>query len=205
MKIVFADYGLFRYTIETPYREPLGGTESSVCYLAEELAKTGHDVCVLNAVEAPVEARGVWCIPREEAPAALLQSADAVIVINYAAGGSFVRPHVGDSTPVILWSGHAHDQRAVDPLREPALRDVYDAIVLVSNWQRDMFRQTFGVQDDRCHVIPYGFAPAFENLFPADRSSRTSRRRPFSRIPAHPTGDSNSCWLCSPISVPPCR
>lgn len=170
MNIVIADYGLFRYTTETPYREPLGGIESSICYLAEELSRNGHEVCILNAIESPVESLGVRCLPRGDVPAGLLQSADAVIVTNYATGGSLVRPHVGESTPIILWTGHAHDEQAMAPLHFPELRDAYDRIVLVSKWQQEMFCKTFELPSNRCHVIPYGFAPAFENLFPGDRS-----------------------------------
>ena len=46
MKIALADFGPFSYTIDTAYSEPLGGIESSVCYLAEELAAGGHEVSV---------------------------------------------------------------------------------------------------------------------------------------------------------------
>ena len=165
MKIAFADFGAFKYTIETPYGAPLGGIESSVCYLAEELAASGHEVYVLNALAMPVESRGVHCIPREQVPAVLLPSMDAVIVVNSGIGGSILKQHVRDDTPIILWSGHAHDERAMQSLLNPLYRDAYDGFVLVSDWQSDMFGQTFGIEDGKRKVIPYGFAPAFEGLF----------------------------------------
>ncbi|MEG4007423.1 hypothetical protein QUA41_16185 [Microcoleus sp. Pol11C1] len=48
MKIGFLDTYTWDYNIETPYREPLGGTQSAICYLAEALAAQGNEVFLLN-------------------------------------------------------------------------------------------------------------------------------------------------------------
>ena len=48
-RIVFADDGIV-FDGGTPEKSPLGGVESSVINLAEELAARGHEVLVRNTV-----------------------------------------------------------------------------------------------------------------------------------------------------------
>ena len=55
MKLAFVDFHPAAYTSDTPYAEPLGGTQSAVAYLAAALARRGHEVTVINAVAAPVK------------------------------------------------------------------------------------------------------------------------------------------------------
>ncbi|MGH7898208.1 MAG: glycosyltransferase family 4 protein [Candidatus Binatia bacterium] len=54
LRIVFAD-DTNRYDGRTSETRPLGGTESSVCFLAEALAARGHDVTALTHCERPIE------------------------------------------------------------------------------------------------------------------------------------------------------
>ncbi|MCB2101339.1 MAG: glycosyltransferase family 4 protein [Rhodobacterales bacterium] len=61
-RIVFADDGI-AFDGRTPETRPLGGVESSVVFLMEELAKRGHEVRVFNKCEAPLEHRGVTWTP----------------------------------------------------------------------------------------------------------------------------------------------
>ncbi|TAF85606.1 MAG: hypothetical protein EAZ49_25965 [Oscillatoriales cyanobacterium] len=61
MKIGFLDTYTWDYNIETPYREPLGGTQSAICYLAEALAALGNEVFLLNNTSEPGMWRGVDC------------------------------------------------------------------------------------------------------------------------------------------------
>ncbi len=53
MKILFACLTPVTFDAGTPEREPLGGTESCVCYLARQLAANGHEVSLMTR-DAPV-------------------------------------------------------------------------------------------------------------------------------------------------------
>ncbi|MBC8338086.1 MAG: glycosyltransferase family 4 protein [Rhodospirillales bacterium] len=57
-RIVLADDGI-EFDGKTPDERPLGGVESSVVALMQELAALGHDVHVLNKSKAPLDHRGV--------------------------------------------------------------------------------------------------------------------------------------------------
>ena len=61
-RIVLADDGI-EFDGHTLEQRPLGGSESSVVALMEELAARGHDVHVLNKCKAPLDHKGVHWRP----------------------------------------------------------------------------------------------------------------------------------------------
>jgi hypothetical protein len=179
MRIVFIDDVPWSYCIDSVYQAALGGSQSALCYLAEALARQGHEVVLVNHCAEPVLSRGVQCLPwRTQLPAAWLQSLDAVIVLNSAGAGRTFRPHLSPHTPLILWSQHASDQPAVQELRDSASRDAYDAFALVSEWQRWQYVQDCGIDATRIGVLPNAVSPAFENLFPDGAPILAQKARP---------------------------
>ena len=53
MRIAFVHRTINDYTVETPYKRGIGGTESALCYLSVELAKRGHSVSLLTNTSTP--------------------------------------------------------------------------------------------------------------------------------------------------------
>jgi glycosyltransferase involved in cell wall biosynthesis len=178
-RIVFFDSTL-AYTPETPYREPLGGSQYAVCYLAEALAAVGHEAILLNPTTRACIARGVSCLPLDTTSDRELRRLrpDAVVEVLSARHARGLRESFGPEPRLIVWTGHAHDQPAVEPLREPAQRELYDAVMLVSEWQRECFIEDLGVERSRTHVIPYAVAPAFQDLFGRDESITSQKATP---------------------------
>ncbi|MEE9316658.1 MAG: glycosyltransferase, partial [Rhodospirillales bacterium] len=66
-RIVLADDGI-EFDGKTPRQRPLGGAESSVVALVEELAARGHEVHVLNKCKKPLDHQGVHWRPIDEGP-----------------------------------------------------------------------------------------------------------------------------------------
>ncbi len=168
MKIAFADPIACDYTIETPYQQPLGGSQSALCYLAEELASQGHEVFLLNNSKTPRISRGVVCLPlplTNLAPAKL-QSLDALVVLNLAGYGAKLRSHLSEQTQLILWTGHTHHNRDMQALQNPAELTMYDGFAFVSEWQRDRFCQEFAIAPEKTTILRNAIAPAFTGLFP---------------------------------------
>ncbi len=64
-RIVLADDGI-EFDGRTPDERPLGGVESSVVALMQELAARGHDAIVLNKCKAALDHNGVSWRPLEE-------------------------------------------------------------------------------------------------------------------------------------------
>ena len=66
--LAFVDFISWDYTIDAAYQRPLGGSQSALCYLAEQLAARGHTVQLINNTAMPGASRGV------NHPLAFLQS-----------------------------------------------------------------------------------------------------------------------------------
>jgi glycosyltransferase involved in cell wall biosynthesis len=164
--------------LDTPYRQPLGGSESSLCYLAEALAGRGHQVAVLHPGPGPAVSRGVCCLPLHDRSVRQLGPLDALVLLNLAGRARDFRPLLDRQTLLILWSQHHLDQPAVQPLLDPAERDLYDGFALVGEWQREEYLRHFGLDPQRTGVLRNGIAPAFENLFPAGTSIGARKTRP---------------------------
>ena len=172
MKIAFGDLFDCDYTIETPYQTPLGGSQSALCYLAEELARQGHEVFLANQTSQPGMWRGVKClpVPLTNLPEETRESLDFFVVQNVAGHGQRIRPLIGRDTRLILWIHHAHDVPLMQALADRDERESYDRIVFVSEWQRGWFCDRFGIDRERTAIFRNACAPAFYNIFPANSS-----------------------------------
>ena len=163
MRIGFLDTVDYDYTVETVYRQPLGGSSSAVCYLAEELAKQGQDVFLLNKTTTPGTFLGVVCLPFASLSAEVRQSLDVLVIVNMADQGSQIRAVLPARTRLILWSGHAHDQPAMQGLHGAGECSIYDGFALVSEWQARQFQQQFALDPQRICILRNGISPVFHN------------------------------------------
>lgn len=168
MRLFFVDFAGWDYTIDTPYRRPLGGSQSALCYLAEELARLGHEVWLLNGIPAAMVSRGVRVAPigADESRAALA-AADAVIVLNGCSleRAAALRRLAGDTALLLYWTQHADDQPASGNLGDPMMRGLWDAFVLISDWQAERYRTVFGLPAERVAVLRNAIGPSFRNLY----------------------------------------
>jgi glycosyltransferase involved in cell wall biosynthesis len=160
VRIAFLDTQELDYTADTPYRLPLGGSQSALCYLAAELARLGHEVAVLNATTSPGWHRGAQFLNLARVPADLLPRLDVVVVLNWA-HGLWLRRQLGIRAPLVLWLSHAADQPVVAPLAEPEERDAWSGFAFVSDWQQERFIDQFRISRDRVRVLRNAISPAF--------------------------------------------
>lgn len=168
MKILFINLSNLRFTVATPETEPLGGTESAICYLARNLAARGHDVTLI--VKRPEGAAEMIARVRHAEPELLrngdylaAQNFDTIIVSNAPVAG----PSLRDMAPrakILLWNHLAPNHSHVASLSEPIVRDSFDGIVYVSDWQRQVTEIAFTYQKPFA-IIGNGFAPAFADMF----------------------------------------
>lgn len=167
MKIAFVDLIEWDYNVETPYQRPLGGSQSALCYLSAQLAADGHEVALVNGVSKPGTFRGVACVGTTVGQdPEFLNAYDFIIVLNSACGG--VMRDAGIKAPMVLWSQHAEDQPGVEELKQQAERDAWDAFALISDWQRDQYIASFGIDRERIGVLRNAISPAVEEATPAE-------------------------------------
>lgn len=165
MKIAFADFCQMRYDVRTVDSAPLGGTESAACYLTRALARQGHEVFLLGNV--PVEGlyEGVGCISMQNAQSLSWQALDALVCMGRPGDPLALRRELAPGTRLISWQSHAADQPAVQFLRQPVLRDAYDAFAMVSRWQLEKYHALFGIDPGRMGIMRNAVGFAFERQF----------------------------------------
>ena len=155
------------YRVDEPLKQPFGGSQSAMCYLAVELARLGHTVTTLTGTASEAEVLGVRCLPESVADDAFFaaQSFDVVVILNGPATRSDLRLRLPAHTQLVLWTGHNVDQAAMQALAKPTVRDLWDRIVCVSSWHRTMVLEAFDADPAKVVVLRNAIAPAFENLF----------------------------------------
>jgi glycosyltransferase involved in cell wall biosynthesis len=170
MRIAFLDPSAWQYTVDSPYSQPFGGSQSAMCYLAVELARLGHAVAILNGNSEPTECRGVQLRNlSENCSANFLNGFDVVVVLNAALGKS-LRWDVGVTVPLVLWNQHAPDQPAILELNRLGERKSWTGFAFVSNWQLDNFEKIFCVRREKSRVLRNAVSPAFADAPPPDNA-----------------------------------
>ena len=156
MKIMFIDLMGLAYDTTTPFKAPMGGTQSAVAYLSKELAALGNQVTVINGVPEPRESDGVHftCLP---CPTEIMNEFDVIVVVA-AAIGQTIRG-LGVTRPMILWCHHAADQSAVQSLADPAERACFQGYATVSHWQAMGYMSAFDLPGDQIRILRNAASP----------------------------------------------
>jgi glycosyltransferase involved in cell wall biosynthesis len=166
VRIAFVDLVPWDYTPLTPDVAPLGGTQSAVCYLARQLAADGCEVSLVNGASQPGAIAGVSVVPLSTAQVErVLTDCQVAVLISTAHAVRKVKPLLSPGTPLVLWTQHAADQPAVQPLAEPEVAALVDRFVFVSQWQRAGYVHGFKLAPERCQVLRNAVGPAFAGLF----------------------------------------
>jgi glycosyltransferase involved in cell wall biosynthesis len=181
MKLAFVDMIPWDYDAGSPYQRPMGGSQSGVCYLSVELANRGHQVTICNSSKQPRSFRGVWTAPIGNLSREVFEDCGAAIVLNGPAQLSQVlRPQIPPGCKLVLWTGHLPDLGPLQALGQPEIRDLWDAVVCVSHWHREMMLRQYQLDAKRVHVCCNAIAPAFAGrVTDADTFARQKSAAPI--------------------------
>ncbi|RMD74067.1 MAG: glycosyltransferase, partial [Chloroflexi bacterium] len=181
MRLLFIDGIGWQYTLNTPYEAPLGGTQSALCYLAEQLQQRGHEVWLFNNTRHIECIRHVPHLPLAWLTLPFLEQLkpDIAIILNSTLGADQLRLVLPPQTPLLLWAHHAADQPDVESLRSPEHQEVYERIVLVSQWQQEQYIEAFKIPAEKTAVLRNAIAPCFENLFDSTEAILKAKAQPW--------------------------
>ncbi len=188
MKILFVNLSTLRFNVATPDTEPLGGSESCVCYLARQLAKNGHDVTLVARL--PENSAGA-AMGVAHHPPPIIQDGEFFAAgqfdIVIACNAPVACPHLRAISPkslIILWDHVPPDQPSMRELSNPEVLQSIDLIVYVSEWQKSETEKRFGI-NKKSAVIGNGLTPAFENMFGSAQELRAAKenRAAYTTIP----------------------
>jgi glycosyltransferase involved in cell wall biosynthesis len=161
MKIAIYNNGI-AFDGATPSNQPLGGSESSIVYMARELSQLGHDVTVyVNLPSASRNGKGEGSVE-----ATYLHyrqfftdftSGPWDVLISFRSFDPFL---IGRIAPrMIFWTGDATDQGVLKHFEHPALQQNIDLIFCVSEWHRRSFIDAFGLPSEKVVATRNGFCP----------------------------------------------
>jgi len=164
MKIAVFDFG-WTYTVETPYNEPLGGTQSAICYWLEEMAIKSHDVYLINN-SSQLLIRGVHHISETNYSSVFANNKlifDLIIVSSSANNLFQIKNIINNPTTLYcLWTGHDIDQHVSKQLDNEKIRDFVDLFIFVSEWQRTRFIEKYSINYKSTIVMANGIGKPFE-------------------------------------------
>jgi len=173
MNITFFDVTNMDYTPDTPLTQPLGGSQSALCYLAIALTGRGHTVSLINPTTSPGVYSGVRTPGMTREGMQCLQTSDVVVVLNGGAGHT-IRKQNNLKCPLVLWTQHAPNQPGIRYLENAQERDSWESFAFVSQWALDNYVQIFGVDAARSRVLHNAIAPPFTRQEPATPWFETS-------------------------------
>jgi predicted O-linked N-acetylglucosamine transferase (SPINDLY family)/glycosyltransferase involved in cell wall biosynthesis len=162
MKIAFVDFHPIGYTCDTPSGFPLGGTQSAVAYLSAALARRGHDVIVINGVQAPVSAEAVRFVGKDCLTSVFLNQFDAVVVVSIALGRELRA--AGIARPLLLWCHHDANQPAVQNLLSPQERAAWNGFAMITRWQAEHYARAMAISPAEQCVLGNAISPFFHDL-----------------------------------------
>ncbi len=163
-RIVLADDGI-EFDAETAREKPLGGAESSVVYLVEELAKRGHRVQVRNRCPRPGTVRGVeWApIHLPDRPYGNMPAEADLYIANR---GDKLIPLMPGSRKVAFWT-HNPAQYLLKWRYLWKLWRWHPTIVFIGDYHATTCPAW--VPDGGRKTIPYGIPDVFRNAAPLPR------------------------------------
>ncbi|MDM7325703.1 MAG: glycosyltransferase family 4 protein [Thermosynechococcus sp. Uc] len=181
MRILFIDWIRWQYTLNTPYSAPLGGSQSALCYLADQLQQRGHEVWLFNNTPQIQSVYHVPHLPLSWLTLPFLEDLrpDVAILLSTALTTDQLRSVLPPQTRLLLWAHHAADQTAVKPLSTQETHKLYDQIVVVSQWQKQQYIHEFKLPAERITVLQNAVAPCFENLFAPEESILKAKAHPL--------------------------
>lgn len=177
MRIGFVNFSSLVYDVSTPYKKPMGGSESAMCYLAAAMAKNKHNVILFTTLSKKTKTLGVSCIP-EKYLFENLGNLDILVVQNSPLQGHQLKSSLPKNTKLVLWTQHDSDQPAVESLNDLNVVKSYDAFVLISDYQLNNYINKFNINSKKCVVLRNAISPVFENLFKKGESTLTKKSDP---------------------------
>jgi len=167
MKIGLFDSS-WNYTVETPYNEPLGGTQSAICYFAEELSKN-HEIYIFNNINEITNKKSIIHVPYQLYLSFIHSykiELDIVIVSCLPNDLYNIRNNLFNlnykNIIYCLWTGHDIDQNPSLLLNENKLKDSVDLFIFVSDWQRLRYVDKYKIQYNKTLIMRNGIGKPFE-------------------------------------------
>ncbi len=173
MHLAFIDIACAYDAARPDSEEPLGGTNSAVCFLARELAQAGIACTLFNKIEEPRAAHGVQALPLQ----ALIDERENQAYSAFVFCGRWVEWLVEmvaekAKAPLVAWM----HESAFGPKLTPPM-DAFHGVAFVSEWQRRINAAALRPHW-RHEVIRNAMNPVFAGLYAPGEPVRAAKAQP---------------------------
>ena len=156
----------WKYTLNTPYNEPLGGTQSAICFFLEQMSIRGHQTYLFNKIEQITTIRGVIHVPVESYYNYIQNyklNFDIILVSCISHELATIKITLANNKTLYgLWTGHDIDQESSKQFEHDKLKDLIDIYVFVSIWQKNRYIIEYKIDETKCIILRNGIAKTFE-------------------------------------------
>lgn len=167
----------WKYSLNTPYEEPLGGTQSAICFFLEQMSLRGHQTYLFNKVDQISIIRNVIHVPVESCYNYIQNyniTFDLILVSCIPHELATIKINLSNNKTLYgLWTGHDVDQEASKQFEHNKLKDLIDIYVFVSEWQKKRYLIEYKIDESKCMVLRNGIAKTFEKYL--DYSSKKKK------------------------------
>lgn len=149
MKIVFFPSSCLPFHAKTLDERPLGGIETGVIRLSEELSRLGHQVVVFSQLENPPLSDPLYLPQR-----ALRDLGPVDVLIAVRDWAPLFLPI--DAKLRFLWTGDSYDQPQCIGMGDKRIASRLDAVLAVSRWHADILAEKSGCPLEKFRVLRNG-------------------------------------------------
>jgi len=170
--VVFTDFVYNQpYTIHTPNKKGLGGTESTVVRVATALAERGVKVAVAQlGRKEKGTGRGV-----DYLPASKVESIKSKAIVNLRDPRplAYLAKHLGKAPKYVEWCHDLEGRPSAHGQATPLLSELGVTLITVSNWHKTHMIDTLRVYDNKPkYIVKKIYNPIEDDLAPDDTVER---------------------------------
>ena len=179
MKWGFLSLGYGSYDAGSPYKELLGGTQSSLVFLMEHLSLLGENITFWNEGIINSNLKGIKHLNINSNNLEKIndEDIDILIFIGRSDAIASIKKYLNKDIPLVFWAHHSYDQEAMRKLTDQENIKSLSAIIFVSNWQELSVIAHLKLHNIKTIVIENGISPPFENLFKDLREFKEKKKR----------------------------
>ena len=145
----------------TPFNQPLGGTESAIVYIARELAKTGNQVIVFNDCKKKKKIENVT-YDKQNNFLDFINNNETDILVFVRGFPNFLNLK---AKIVIFWTGDDYDQKLNKSFAEHSFcGELTDKIFVLSNYQKKNFHEKLKIPNKKFFLTRNGINSEFYQI-----------------------------------------
>lgn len=164
MKFVFVETMQSKpFTPNTPLKEPLGGSQSAICYYVKELSRLGHQVILVGNLKSDIVEDGIELKTEKWYMSQRGYECDFIVLCTAVNEKYIEKLRTNFKYKVsMLWQGHY----GCTKILEHSKKYLYhlDFFAFVSEYQRDHFCWLYNLPMNKTLLMKNGISPFFQTI-----------------------------------------